>query len=259
MRSGRSWNPIDMTVARRWLSPPPQFNLSSDRIHVWRADLDSQAVEPLFALLSADERQRADRFVRQVDRHSFIAARGILRQLLGRYLDLPPEQIEFGYADRGKPFLIRGVRAATTQENRTHSLEFNVSHSGGIALYAIARNRRVGIDVESFRELDILPLAQRFFSDREYQQLCDYPPEGQPAAFFSFWTAKEALLKATGEGLLGLSQVEISIAGDDPIPSLHSMASSTSAWYLQPLALRSGYKAAVAIEGEKSLIDCYCY
>ncbi|MBE9042478.1 4'-phosphopantetheinyl transferase superfamily protein [Oscillatoriales cyanobacterium LEGE 11467] len=246
-----------MTVARRWLSPPPVLNLSSDLIHVWRADLDSQPIELLLALLSADERQRADRFFRQVDRHSFIAARGILRKLLGSYLNRPPERLEFGYAERGKPFLVDGVRAASVRENCNNSLEFNLSHSGGIALYAIARHRRVGIDVESFRELDTLPLAQRFFSDREYRQLSGYPPERQPAAFFSAWTAKEALLKATGEGLLGLSQVEISLAGEDLIPSLHSMASSPAQWYLQSLEVGAGYKAAVAIEGEPCLLDCY--
>ena len=238
-----------MTQTTPWHSPPPQLDLSSDRVQIWQVQLNSQPVEVLRELLSPDECQRADRFVRPIDRHSFIAARGILRTLLGRYLDRSPESIEFGYAERGKPFLA----------GDSHSLEFNLSHAGGIALYAFARHRRVGIDVESFRELDILPLAERFFSNREYRQLCNYPPTAQPAAFFSLWTAKEALLKATGEGLLGLSGVEIALDADNLMPSLRSMASSTSAWYLQPLEVGPGYKGTVAIEGERCPLDCYWY
>ena len=238
-----------MTQTTPWHSPPPQLDLSSDRVQIWQVQLNSQPVEVLRELLSPDECQRADRFVRPIDRHSFIAARGILRTLLGRYLHRSPESIEFGYAERGKPFLA----------GDSLSLEFNLSHAGGIALYAFARHRRVGIDVESFRELDILPLAERFFSDREYRQLCNYPPKVQPAAFFSLWTAKEALLKATGEGLQGLSGVEIALDADNLMPSLRSMASSTSAWYLQPLEVGTGYKGAVAIEGERCPLDCYWY
>lgn len=238
-----------MTQTTSWHSPPAQLDLSSDLVQIWQVQLNSQPVEVLRGWLSPDECQRADRFVRPIDRHSFIAARGILRSLLGGYLHQPPESIEFGYAERGKPFLA----------GDSHSLEFNLSHAGGIALYAFARHRRVGIDVESFRELDILPLAERFFSDREYRQLCNYPPEAQPAAFFSLWTAKEALLKATGEGLLGLSGVEIALDTDNLIPSIAMMTSSTSAWYLQSLEVGTGYQGAVAIEGERCPIDCYWY
>src|SRR3954471_1862464 len=125
-----------------WPSPPADLALPGDEVHVWRAvlDLPPAAVMDLRRLLAADEQERADRFHFEQDRRHFIAARGMLRLLLGRYLRTAPEQLQFTYNPYGKPDLAAGPDA--------HPLRFNVSHSHGLALYAVTQGRRIGVDVE---------------------------------------------------------------------------------------------------------------
>lgn len=222
---------------------PSCFNLNEDfdpnTVWVWQANLElpQSSIDELAAILSTDETSRANRFHRDSDRAAFIAARGILRTLLGGYLQSHPEQIQFSYSDRGKPFLA------------DRSLQFNVSHSGGFALYVIADNRSVGIDIESIRAIEVEQLAQRFFSDREYQQLCKLSEEQQSEAFFTYWTAKEAYLKATGEGLVGLQQVEI-LWEEDSLSVQQLTTEDSPKFSLQRLHPPTGYAAALAVEGQ---------
>ncbi|MGB3560659.1 MAG: 4'-phosphopantetheinyl transferase superfamily protein [Geitlerinemataceae cyanobacterium] len=222
---------------------PSCFNfndeLDANTVWVWQANLELPESETseLEAILSTDEKERADRFHRDSDRSAFMAARGILRTLLGRYLKCAPHQVQFSYSDRGKPFIADS------------SLHFNVSHSGGLALYAIAYNRLVGIDVESIRSIEVEQLAKRFFCDREYQQLCQLSDARKDSAFFIYWTAKEAYLKATGEGLIGLQQVEIFWEGDN-LWTYPSPPEDSPRFSLQRLHPPSGYAAALAVEGK---------
>jgi 4'-phosphopantetheinyl transferase len=212
--------------------------LDANTICVWQANLKlpDSSLQEFVEILSTDERERANRFHRDSDRSAFIAARGILRTLLGGYLQCNPNNIQFSYSDRGKPFL------------SNNSLQFNVSHSHGLALYAIADDRLVGIDVEFIRDIEVEQLAQRFFCDREYQQLCQLSGDRQSEAFFTYWTAKEAYLKATGEGLIGLQQIEILWQGESL--SAHPLPPEDSPHFsLQQLHPPSRYAAALAVEG----------
>jgi phosphopantetheinyl transferase len=141
-----------------WTPNPGQTELALGEIHVWRAYLDcGEAVLRQFeATLSTDERARAARFYFPRDRNTFIATRGVLRELLGRYIKHPPADLEFDYSPRGKPFL-RG-------QSLELPVEFNVSHSHGIALLAFAVGRRLGIDVELVRpDMANDGIADRFF------------------------------------------------------------------------------------------------
>src|SRR5215510_7082324 len=110
--------------------------------HVWRASLDQPAdmIAKLAPLLSQDERQRAGRFYRPTDRRRFIAGRGILRKIISSYLTLAPDEVRFVYNKYGKLFI--------SDDQNCSVLSFNLSHSNGMALYAVARRRRVGIDIE---------------------------------------------------------------------------------------------------------------
>src|SRR5436190_20707215 len=139
-----------MSVFSDWSGPPPNLGLRESDVHVWRAFLDSdpRRIDRLAKVLSQDERERATRFAVRQDRDRFIAARSILRLILGRYSGRAPSTIEFAYGSAGKP------RVASPQSDVT--IAFNVSHSGGLAVYAFARNREVGIDVEAVRPLDDL-------------------------------------------------------------------------------------------------------
>lgn len=214
-------------------------NLDANTVSVWQANLElpEPQIDDLATILSTDEKARADRFHRKRDRSAFIAARGILRMLLGQYLQYDPDRVQFSYTDRGKPFIADSA------------VQFNVSHSQGLALYAIANRRSVGIDIESIRDLEVEQLAQRFFSDREYQQLCQFSQKQQSDAFFTYWTAKEAYLKATGEGLVGLQQVEILWQGET-LSARRLTPEEFPHFSLQKLQPPAGYAAALAVEGQ---------
>lgn len=226
-----------------WLPAPADLILCSHAVHVWWADLNvsSQQLQQFARTLAPDEQQRAARFYFERDRNHFTAGRGILRSLLARYLHLPPEQLQFSYASRGKPAL------ATLG---TEKLQFNLSHSHGMALYAIALDQAVGIDLEYMRPTDVKHLAKRFFSAREYAIIRALPSEQQQAAFFNGWTRKEAYLKATGDGLIGLEQVEVSLAPTEPaqLLTIASDPVAASRWLLQSIHLTPDYAAALAVE-----------
>lgn len=234
-----------------WFSPPSHLVLPSDEIHVWRSHLDRPAaqLDQLYSTLSEDERIRAQRFHFERDRQHFIAARGVLRAILGRYLEREPVELEFDYSPKGKPALA----------DANSSLEFNVSHSNGLALYAVTRDRPLGVDLEYLRPLpNANRLAQRFFSPGEYAILTSLPTEFQQIAFFKGWTRKEAYLKATGEGLGGLQGVEVTLTPDEP-PVLLRLPSDVPPqnWRLYDLAPHPNYIGALAVEAQNLQLRCF--
>ena len=168
--------------------------LTGHEIHVWRASLDGAAdkIKALESLLSPDERARADRFRFPEHRSRFIGARGTLRRILGMCLDCEPAELRFAYGEHGKPALESPV---------DRRVEFNLSHSGGIALYAVAIERRVGVDVELIKEGKWLRIAAQFFTPEEAAFLGKLPEEAMRKEFFLLWSQKEACLKAIGTGL----------------------------------------------------------
>src|SRR5438046_3961564 len=178
----------------RWPLSPDWPELARDEIHAWCAGLDELASDlTAFAeTLSVGERQRAERFQFDRDRKRFIVRHGLLRMILGRYLNLEPARLSFTCESRGKPAL------AGILDGRT--LHFNLSHSDGLALFAVARRFALGVDVERIRPIpEIDQIAGKFFSTRESATLNALPAEQKLEAFFNCWTRKEAYLKATGE------------------------------------------------------------
>ena len=229
-----------------WQEPSHTPILQDDGVHLWRAHLDLSDVEIkcLTATLSTREIARANRFKFPQHRRRFIAARGILRQLLGNYLQLNPSQVEFGYGDRGKPFLLSSLGNS--------SLQFNVSHSQEYALLGFSLNHPIGVDIEYLRQMpDALKIAQRFFSQREFSLLRDAPPERQNQLFFLLWTAKEAYLKAIGIGLSGmLDNVEITFE-TTRVPYCLNIEQDRVAlanWSLYSCIPATNYIAAIAVE-----------
>jgi 4'-phosphopantetheinyl transferase len=233
-----------------WCIPPETLVLGRDEVHVWRTDLDqtTSQIQSFHDTLAADERERAARFHFERDREHFIVARGILRAILGSYLNQPPGCLSFCYSSYGKPAL-----AGAPDGN---AIRFNVSHSHGAALYAVTRGREVGIDLERIRcGLAVMEIAERFFSRREVATLQTLPAEAQHQAFFCCWTRKEAYIKARGEGLsLPLDQFDVSLAPGEQDALLGSEASN---WLLQELAAVPGYVAALAVEGRSWRLTCW--
>lgn len=238
-----------------WLLSPTNLTLSRDEVHVWRASLDMPAscVQALERTLSADELSRASRFYFQEDRKHFIGARGVLRTILSRYLDVEASQLRFCYCDHGKPALV-----PTSGEI---GLRFNLSHSSGLALYAVTCGRQIGIDLERIRvDFEYEEIAARFFSPQEHAVLSSLPPQMKPAAFYKCWTCKEAYIKARGEGLsLPLDQFDVSVAPAEPAELLNTSGDpqEASRWTLRELKPGAGYMAALAVEGDGWRLTCW--
>ena len=164
-------------------------------LHVWRAQLDlpPALLQRMASTLSSDETVRAERFLIARAGERSVAARGILRQLLGIYLGLDPAKVEFCYGPEGKPSL------STIHNSNLH---FSVSHSGRMALFAVCGGAELGVDIEEVKsDFKGMQIASHFFSEKEIAELAKLPPKLADEAFFECWTAKEAYVKARGQGL----------------------------------------------------------
>jgi 4'-phosphopantetheinyl transferase len=213
--------------------------LAADEVHVWCASLAQPAAD-YAALLSADEQARARRFRFEREQRRFTVGRGILRLLLGRYLDFPAEKLQFAYDPHGKPAL-----AADPQTR------FNLSNSGELALYAFTLNHDLGVDLEQIHPLpDAEQLAERYFSPRERAELVVLPASQRLEAFFSGWTRKEAWLKARGDGLTyPLDQFSVVLTPEKPAQLLETKDGTPARWSLQALTPAPGYVGALAVDG----------
>jgi 4'-phosphopantetheinyl transferase len=217
------------------------FELAERAVHVRAVRLIApDAVVARFAsLLTPDEQGRAGRFRFEHLRRSFTLARGALRILLGRYLNIDPAAIRFVYGEKGKPSLAEPSR-----------IRFNASHSGDLALYAFTPDCEVGVDVEKFRPMtDLREIAARFFCAEEAAELMQVPEEQRGPAFFRCWTRKEAYIKAIGDGLsVPLDAFAVSLRAGDPAQIIHigRDAAAAAAWTLENLEPAPDYAAAVA-------------
>jgi len=218
-----------------------------DEIHVWHAALDREksVLDQLVATLSPDEKARADRFHFANDRNRFVVARGLLRELLGAYLHQAPASLEFSYGEHGKPSL--------SGRNVSSGLCFNLSHSSGLVVYAIARERKLGVDVEHVRPDSAgKSIARRYFSAQEVSDLQTMPPEARVEGFFHCWTRKEAYLKATGMGLqIPLDSFSVSLLPEKPAQFLGGVEPR---WHIAAHHPADGYVAAVVYDGAPSSI-----
>ncbi len=226
----------------QWNIPPDSLKLSVGEVHIWSVWLDAplEILQALAETLSPDERQRAERFRFDRDRHRFLVGRGTLRAILSRYLKVDPTQVQFHYGPGGKPALA-GIS----------DLEFNLSHSQDLMLCAVAWNSQVGIDLEYLRPVsDLDHLTQRFFAPQEHLAIQALPESERLRLFFQYWTCKEALLKASGYGLVNLKDLEILLTETGvEIVHLKSGSPSLKSWSVDLFTPATNYTAALAIEG----------
>jgi 4'-phosphopantetheinyl transferase len=238
-----------------WYPPPQSLKLDGDEVHVWRACLDqtTSRIDRLYTVLSPDERERAGRFYFQRDREHYIVARGVLRMILGRYLEIQPDRVRFCYSPYGKPSLV--------DEDGGDLLRFNLSHSGGLVLYAVACDRELGIDIECIRDdLADKEIADRFFSAAEVAVLQTLARDVWSQAFFNCWTRKEAYIKALGEGLSHpLHEFDVSLVPGEPAALLSTRRDpkEASCWSLRELETGAGYVAALAVKGHDWRLKCW--
>ncbi|HYC61338.1 MAG TPA: 4'-phosphopantetheinyl transferase superfamily protein [Thermoanaerobaculia bacterium] len=203
-------------------------------IEVFTADLHAMNVlDEAASILSADERERADRFRFAQHRQRFTRCRILLRQLLGQHLARDPASLVFRYGEWGKPEL--------------DGVHFNVSHSDRIAVIAWSREHAVGIDVERIdRTKDVVPLAHTAFSPAECEAFDAMPADQQVEAFFRTWARKEALMKLRGRGFsLPSHSFTVSVA-KEPLTFLDDCA-------IRDLDVNAGFACAIAAAPEALL------
>jgi len=163
--------------------------LNDSRIDLWQFSLEHE-LPNAYQLLNPDERARADRFYFSRHKRRFSTARATMRIILARYLNTAPERLEFTYNAYGKPEVVNSQK-----------LQFNISHSGDIAVLAIGKTFALGVDIENYSARPYEGIAKNLFSQQEYQEFQKIPKALKPAVFFHIWSQKEAFIKATGLGL----------------------------------------------------------
>jgi len=213
--------------------------------HVWLANLDQQdsVIRKLASLLDAAECERAARFQVLPAHQQFVISRGFLRTVLGKYLGCDPRVVHFRLASHGKPEL--------AEDSGIH---FNLSHTEGLAAIGITRVGPIGIDVENTRrEIEVIQLAERFFSKKESDWVRSQPESMRTSAFFACWTAKEAYVKAHGGGL------SIPLDGFAIVPDREKLQlrlevfekpAESERWWMSRLELPQQFQGALAVDGK---------
>ena len=222
-------------IKKMWRSPPLRPAITAGQAHVWRVALEQpvDVVMQLTKLLSKDERERAGRFHFERDKRRFLVRHGALRKVLGFYLEEAPEALRFQYGPWGKPFL--------APKPAGKNIRFNMSHSHDAALIAFADSREVGVDIERLRECTekqigrINMISDYFFSPAENRLLRPLAGEEKLKMLLTFWTRKEAAVKARGLG----------IAAFDP----DMILSSDSRRSVRDIRPYPGYTGALCLQG----------
>jgi len=239
-----------MNASDAWLPLPDVAAITPADIHVYRVNLDcdDDEIGRFMAWLSTDEKERATRFHFERDRRRFIAGRGVLRSIIGRYLQRPPAEVQFEYGQYGKPRLAQAGELA--------DLQFNVAHAREIGLLAFAQTIDIGVDVETVRPLaDADAVVSRYFSPEEVEAFNRLPVEQQQTAFFNGWTRKEAFIKAVGDGLsYPLRRFSVTLAPGDGARLLRIDGDEIQAneWSLRTLMPAPGFVAALAMRGQSA-------
>jgi 4'-phosphopantetheinyl transferase len=216
-------------------------------VTVWRIKLDpdDRTAETLRGHLAPDELERLARLHRSEVGRRWLVSRGALREIIAAELGTSPPSVRLELGPHGRPGL-------DPEAHRT-DLDFNLSHSGDVALMAIGRGLRVGVDVERLRRgRDPLRVANRYFSAAEVEAVRAFPQADRPAAFLRYWTAKEALAKGLGLGLQApIGQLELAAQpGGTMVP-----VRLARDWRLVELTdLPSGYCGALAVDDEAARI-----
>ncbi len=230
-----------------WNTPPQDSILADNKVDVWRIALDRPAdqTEELQRLLTPAERSRADRFHFERDRQRFVTARGLLRVILGRYLDLNPSHLRFVYGDYGKP--------ALAPASVTRGLQFNLSHAHSLALVTVSRDRQLGIDLEYIRPIpEVEQIAELILSPQEKGAWRALAGTEKLETFFGLWTCKEAYTKAKGEGLARpMDQIQVGpvLGKEIALGSVNGDTQEASRWSVRRLKPGPGYVAALVVEG----------
>ena len=218
-------------------------------LYAIRLDATADEIAACSRLLSPDEIARADRFVDASFSHRWQVCRARLRQLLGGHCNIDPAELRFEQQEYGKPVIAAGQSDA--------ELHFNLSHSHRLAMIAVTESGPVGVDVEYIKTIgDWAGVASRFFSPGEQEQLASVAAEQRMRAFYNCWTRKEAVIKATGEGLSArLDSFDVSLTpGAQPeVLADRRSGDNDKRWQMYGFEADAGYVGAIAVRSSLAI------
>jgi 4'-phosphopantetheinyl transferase len=226
------------------------MQIGPGEIHVWLENLALSPFRENASLLSQEEDARAQRLQSPIHKQRFIAARCVLRQIISLYTQTSPQELVFLQGEEGKPFL---------QFPAHISLQFNISHSADMAVYAFTALKQVGVDIERIRENYNPATAQRFFSSQENAALQSLPAAERRNAFYRIWARKEAVIKTLGKGLLSLPlpSFSVSIDNEAEIITLDGQTTLSLLPLSLPISIDRDYQAAVASNQAITQLSCW--
>jgi 4'-phosphopantetheinyl transferase len=234
------------------------FQTLDSEIHVWWSMLDQHQhdVNNYYKMLSHKEQKRVSQFRSQLLRDRQIVSRGILKQLISKYISTDPEEIEFTYNKYGKPLLCGKFDKI--------NLFFSISHSEEVGMFAFAKGNAIGVDVERFQELfvDLEGVIKLCFSDFEKSWFTDVSPKMKNEVFYKIWTAKEAFIKAMGTGLsFPLTNISYKLNKDNDL-SFHSISNyckDMRKWEIVTFNLQSDFIASLVTESNGLKLKKFCW
>lgn len=238
-----------------WSNSPLTPSLTVGNVQIWLAELSfsPEEINTFSGLLSEIEIERSNRYRLRIDCGRFIARRGILRLLLGRYLQIPPQSVNLSTGKYGKPIL-SGVHV-------DKPIEFSVSSSSSMALFGLSLNQPVGVDIQQVDlDFDYQGVISSYFSEAEQEWLQSLHPSQKRSAFYLSWVRKEAYLKGMGKGFSQATQLP-AVPLPDPIcnGTILSPLSELSmgGWFIYDLHLPPGYMGSLAVMGKITSFECF--
>jgi phosphopantetheine--protein transferase-like protein len=192
-----SEKPDNIFLESDWSSLP---DLNSPVLIILKTDeVNPEEFNRFESFLSEQEIAKSRRFRFSKDRKSYTVVHGFLRQMLGSYLEISPETIEFDHGLFGKPSI----------SGYSRKLFFNLSHSSGVSALAFDPEHEIGVDIERIDEkFEYEPIVRHFFTKEEMRYI-QHSKEEAEKRFYEIWTRKEAYLKAVGKGITKDLHVEV--------------------------------------------------
>lgn len=213
--------------------------LKTSELHIWQYAINEQDYqsEKENPILSLEETEKYKKFIHEKDIIKYVCNHRFLRQVLASYLNIDPKEIKFSYTKLGKPFI------------KNSNLFFSLSHRNKYGLLAISKDAEVGVDIEYMKDLqDVVTFSNYSFSEEE-KAMIFANEKINTETLFTFWTFKEAYIKATGTGL-SVDISKINLADFYHNETINFSYNNNAAWTLKRLDAEDGYKAAFAIKGK---------
>jgi len=218
------------------------MNFKESELHIWRYELDEREydAEKTNPILSAQEQARCNDYIHEAEKIRYTCNHRFVRRVLATYLNMPASHVTFSYAAMGKPFI------------KDASLFFNYSYRTTFGLLAISRQQEPGVDIERMKTLQDTPTFASFsFSDKEKEIIFNSADEDFQETLFTFWTFKEAIIKALGVGLnADLTKIDLSDFFYNHVNPL--VYDHNEVYTIKQINAIKGYKAAYAIKGHVS-------